>query len=391
MNHLLLKNLRETGLALAAVALLAVPRAYAQDNPATEPSDSSISALVEQLGDEDFSVRDAATAKLAADGAIAKGALVEAAKDSDPERSRRAKDLLHRLEVDPFPAPAPMVPGQPAIRVGTGMNGNVRVTDATFQGRTTHIEQGPDGITMEVTGILAGQPYTAKYQAVDPDQLKNLSPQAYALWEQLGGGTGRIAFGNLIINGGNLQIGQFAPMAAPLDETAQLQQDLIRQMQHTNLTDQQRAHILEQVQRIRLAHEATLPVQVADPSSTAARLQLEKNYLAACDDLRKQLAALGMPDPGADLPPPAASRLGVSVESSSATGGIAINLVDPGSRAEKLGLQQGDIIRAINGKTINDIRALRQAVIANPHLILSVIRGGKTITLREDAQASVAQ
>jgi hypothetical protein len=386
MNRGSLKYIGNAGMALAACVLFAGGRASGQDNPSTEPSDPGISALIQQLGDEDFNVRDAATAKLAADGAMAKSELEDAAKDPDPERSLRAKELLRRMEVDPFPDPAPQVPGQMAFRGGSQLIGNVRTTNADFRGLSTRIEQGPDGIKMEVTGVRNGQPYTAKYQAVDQDQLKTMSPKAYALWQQLGSGTGRIMFGNIIINGGVLNIAQLQPAPVQPNEITQLQQDVIRGMQHTNLSDQQRAHILEQVQRIRLAQEAVQALVVPD-----ARIKLEKTYLAACDDLRKQLADLGLPDPGADLPPPASARLGVSVDASPAGAGIAINYVDPGSRAEKMGLKPGDIIHAVNGKVINDIRDLRNAATANPHLTLSVIRNGQAITLREDAQASAAQ
>jgi hypothetical protein len=368
--------------------ILAASVARGQADATTQPSDASITALIQQLSDDDFSVRDAATAKLAADGMAAKPALEVAARDADPERSLRAKELLRRLEAGqadaapaeaiPFPDAAQPAPGQPALRISSRANGNMRVTDATIAGLTTHIEQGPDGIVMTVKGTLAGRPYTAHYKAADGDALLAQSPRAYALWQRLGAGTGRIALGGninpIFINGGNLVVAQ------QQDDIPALRDRLMSKMQHTNLSEQQKAHLLEELQRIALMQQAATSV------TKQHGLPMQKTYLDACDDFRKQLAALGLPDPGADLPPPASSRLGVSING--AGNSILITMVDPGSRGEKIGLREGDVIQSVNGKPMGDVHELRTAVMANPHLTLSVLRDGKEITLTEGGQAS---
>jgi serine protease Do len=102
-------------------------------------------------------------------------------------------------------------------------------------------------------------------------------------------------------------------------------------------------------------------------------------------------------------------QIGVSVESvttEKARGlklpdsrGALINMVAPGSPAEKAGLEPGDVIRSFNGTTINDSSDLPPLVGALPpgtRTTLTVMREGKprdfdiTLTQLDDGTASVA-
>jgi hypothetical protein len=359
---------------LASAALMLVCAA----GPTTAPADASIPALIRQLGNEDYSLREAATAQLLAAGEEAKPALEIAARDSDPEINSRAKSLLDRLTVLPLPGEAPPgVPTAPGLSFHTDLSGDVRTTDLRLNGRITHIEQGPDGVKMTVTGYIDGQLVTHKYTAADPDALNAQSPEAYALWQQMGSGSGKMYFpGGLTINGGNVIIGPLAPPVPRADDIDKLSQDIVREMQTTKLTDNQRTQVLQQLQQVRLAKLAAGTPADEDKRQAA--------YLNACDDLRKQMAVAGLPDPGPDLPPPASSRLGISLDDTNPMG-LHVTTVQPDSRGQKIGLQAGDFILSENGKRMTSTLDLRKAVMTDKQMILSVNRNGQTITLTEPA------
>ncbi len=68
--------------------------------PATQPVDTQIKALINQLGDMQSSVREKATSELTAKGLAARALLVEASKSEDPEIASRAKMILRSLPWD---------------------------------------------------------------------------------------------------------------------------------------------------------------------------------------------------------------------------------------------------------------------------------------------------
>lgn len=68
--------------------------------PATQPVDTRVQALINQLGDMQSSVREKATNDLASRGGWARAALVEASKSDDPEISARASMILRSLPWD---------------------------------------------------------------------------------------------------------------------------------------------------------------------------------------------------------------------------------------------------------------------------------------------------
>jgi tetratricopeptide (TPR) repeat protein len=81
-----------TRLACLALLTLAVPCPAAA--PPAGPLPAQVARWVEQLGDDAFAVREAATRKLRAAGAPAEAALEKAAAGGDPEVVRRAKGIL---------------------------------------------------------------------------------------------------------------------------------------------------------------------------------------------------------------------------------------------------------------------------------------------------------
>src|ERR1700733_1579999 len=90
--------------ATIAVSTLLLCFSFANaQGPATAPADHRFDTLIHQLGDEDFKVRDEATARLAKAGEDARAALTQAASSDDPEVRWRAADLLKQLD-QPTPA-----------------------------------------------------------------------------------------------------------------------------------------------------------------------------------------------------------------------------------------------------------------------------------------------
>ena len=60
--------------------------------------------------------------------------------------------------------------------------------------------------------------------------------------------------------------------------------------------------------------------------------------------------------------------------------GVLINSVDPGSPAERAGLRTGDIITALNGKSVNDPNELRNQIASTPpgsDVTLTILRDGR--------------
>ena len=83
---------------LAAAGGIGVALAVAGMLPATAADpDTAIATAIEQLGDEQFANREAASQQLAAFGAAAVEPLVAAAATTDPERALRAVDILRQF------------------------------------------------------------------------------------------------------------------------------------------------------------------------------------------------------------------------------------------------------------------------------------------------------
>lgn len=95
---------------LAPAFLLSVILATSADTPKTRPTPKQIARWIEQLGDNDFEVRENASKKLWQAGAAAESGLEKATKSDDPEVVRRSRDLLDKFRWGIYPdTPADIV------------------------------------------------------------------------------------------------------------------------------------------------------------------------------------------------------------------------------------------------------------------------------------------
>jgi S1-C subfamily serine protease len=113
-------------------------------------------------------------------------------------------------------------------------------------------------------------------------------------------------------------------------------------------------------------------------------------YSDQCDEFRKTLEQYKL-DPGELLPPPAKTRLGVSISTEPA--GMFIQRVGEKSRAERIGLKPGDQIKKVDGKDVTNIADLRKAASAKEKgLIIEINREGTDLKLEEkEAKAEPAK
>jgi S1-C subfamily serine protease len=78
------------------------------------------------------------------------------------------------------------------------------------------------------------------------------------------------------------------------------------------------------------------------------------------------------------------SYLGVSVDSLNASKGAAVSNVQPGTPAEKAGVQAGDVITAVNGTALNGTTTLGTVLATlkpGDTATLTLLRNGQTLTL----------
>jgi S1-C subfamily serine protease len=108
-------------------------------------------------------------------------------------------------------------------------------------------------------------------------------------------------------------------------------------------------------------------------------------YNHACDNLRKVLAELHLPDPGDALPPPEGARLGVqAIGGFDDNAAVTIGHVMPGSRAGKIGLMPGDVIEVVNGAQVHGVKELRRLVTEHTKgLVVEGTRNGRKLRLEE--------
>ncbi len=87
---------------LAAAALACAFCCVAADSPA-KPTKEQIAQWVRQLGDDDFTTREAASKKLYEAGQASESALQEAAGSADAEVARRATEILDKFKWGLYP------------------------------------------------------------------------------------------------------------------------------------------------------------------------------------------------------------------------------------------------------------------------------------------------
>jgi hypothetical protein len=410
--------------------------------PATQPSAADAEALVKQLGDDDFHVRQSAAAKLREMGKAAIPALQEAKKSSDPEIHNRADEILQDIDRPPseaVPKGNGAVNGANSLRIS--MINGAKTVDATEPGRTVHIEEDGNGIAMKVTGQIDGKEVTREYKAKNADDLKKQNADAFALYQQYGNSGGiQLQGGGIIlqnnirlnINGGNgagavivrpnrnvapggnangggnaaggnaaggngaggvgVQIipgGNGAPGAIQVvpnphnpsgDNLDKLEAHILEQMKSGNIPDDKQQEV-----KALLGKMKESLAQPAAANNDDARM---REYNQQCDSLRKMLADLKLPDPGDALPPPASGRLGISASEEAVAGqGLTVVHVLPDSRAQKMGLKEQDVIQKVNGQEIHSTKDLRKAVTENPKgLVVEGLRDGKPVKLEEPGE-----
>jgi hypothetical protein len=352
--------------------------------------------LVRQLGHDDFRVRESAAARLREMGKTALPALREALAGPDPEVCSRADALIRQTE-------RPRVPkgwfaGRNVVRrVQTTANGT-RIVEVEEAGRKVRITEGPGGVELTLTGVEDGEVVSATFRARNLAELGRQDPDAYVLYERL---VGTIAGG--MIRGRRPQIvpmpqarGRLLPLVPaegplllrpPADDLLQLEVRLREDMRRAGVADVEQQAVLN---ALRLLRDIQTDGQFGLPQDLEAQV---RKYNALSDALRKKLDDLDLPGPGDALPPPARARLGISVAPPDLAGdaaalvGVTVRTVLPNTRGEKLGLREGDIIRKVNGKRVNDAASLRRVLTDEKDpLALDILRDGQEQTLRENAE-----
>ena len=374
------------------VTLVGVPsRADLTPAPTTAPASGEVESLVAQLGDADFRIRRDASNRLHEIGPSALPALKQASESGNPEVRSRAAQIIRSLEFH-------HVPGRPLRQNRTRVRSvNLRIingqqtVDVNDEGRQIRITQNGQAIEITVKGEMDGRPATETYKAANPDQLKAENPEAFALFDRFGRGmggdlnTGAMP-GNIIIQGqGNLVL---IPPMQPVpfvraggDDLGGLRDLLEQQMVNARLHPEQKQKVQDAIDKVSQSMDANAAAGGQSDEHIAA-------YDKACDELRKTLNDLNLPDPGDALPPPKGARLGISVQPDIVTGGVGISHVVPDSRADRIGLQNDDVIRKINGKDIDDVKQLRRLVTEHPKgLVLDITRDGREMRLQEKEEA----
>lgn len=365
------------------------------------PAPDTVSALITRLADADYHVRRQAAQELRQVGDKALPALRQAMAGPDPEVRARARQIVRAVEFR-------QVPGRPPLQgrassVSLSFIGGERAVDVNDAGRKIHIVQGPRGIEMTVTGITDGRPDTETYRARTAEQLKTDNPEAYALFERWSSGNGpgidslALRERHAMIRRQQLQLQQLLAQRQQLllpqppvfrevavdrvpaggDDLTDLRGKVEDQMRRAGVPEADQRKVvdaLDELDRLRRLNDA----QFDNPD-----LKIQQ-YNAASDAVRKRLSDLKLPDPGAALPPPSSSRLGISAPSVEDESGVAVTHVLPHSRADRIGLQEGDIIRKVNGQPVRGVKDLRRVITENPkQLELEITRDGREMKLQE--------
>ncbi|HSI35265.1 MAG: PDZ domain-containing protein [Phycisphaerae bacterium] len=356
--------------------------AVAQEAALPPAEVTKVRQLVVQLGDPDFARREEATRALRNYGKGALPYLKAALTDPDIEVVSRAQALIRKAEVrtlpgGPFDPTADLRP----TRVRMSASNGARVLEVSDAQRDLKIRQSADELVITVTGDVDGERVTEEYTAKDAETLKKDNPEVYALYERWtgpGNGPGFILRGPMRIGGGNaggaaMIIGPgivAGPAGAP-DELDLLRLRLEKQFRENKVKEADRDDVLGELNKLADARQA------GDMEA----------YTAKSDEIRKTLEKHKL-DAGDLLPPPAKSRLGVSIQQGlAADGGLMVQRVADKSRGERIGLQVGDVIKQVDGKAVGSVAELRKAVTAKEAgIVVEVVRDGRDLKLEEKGE-----
>lgn len=346
--------------------------------PASRPSDRDIDMLILQLGDPSPAVRESATAKLKTIGKPALDALKEAQNSVDPETKARASLLLQRIQSSIPGGPIDMSRPPALTTLSIGPQG--QTTDFVIDGRRIRITRGPaGGLEVSVTGQEDGKEITRTFQAKDDDDLEQQNAELAGIvkrWDNqaanmiIRGGPGGIQIQGVVVNRPN-----------PLLD---LRQKLEVAMAQAHLPEEKRAAIRQEINNLN-----ALELQPLGESDEQKDARLKKVFSTA-DALRDKIGGLKV-DLGQALPPPSKARLGVQLRQAEIIGpgqvGLIVDTIVSGSRAEKLGLKEGDAITKVDDKPIQTITDLRDALsAAKGPITIQCLRDGDKVDLKEKAQ-----
>jgi hypothetical protein len=350
-----------------------------------EASAEEIKRLIKDLGDDSFEVRERATRRLVEIGKPALPAVKEAQTSKDAEVRSRADKIVDRLDPKPkTPAKnsdpvAPQIapggiriigPGNVQIKVqAVGGVGGAVVKEIQVQedGKKVHITENAEGIKVVVTEKDPnGKEATREFKAKTAEDLKKNHPEAYELYIKHSGGV------QLNIAPGVLRPVPAQPLRPGLRNNPQLEEQKKRMEQLLKQLGPQGEKAAAQLKELE-----ELQKKLFDNNGNVN--DLEK----LLDELFKA-AGGGVAVPGVPAED-GRPRLGVEVQPVDDTlrnqlgidHGVVVRRVLPGSRAEKLGLREHDILQKAGGRKIEGIEDLRRAVEENKKLALEGVRGGK--------------
>ncbi len=359
--------------------LLACIAAGPTTAPAPAPSPKEIDALIVQLGHDDFKVREEASQKLIKIGKPAVAALKQALASDDPEVQSRAQMLIRRIETRPVPG-GPVSKDEEVIAqsIRISNDGGAKQVEVQEQKRKITIREDTAGIKITVSAREDGKTVSETFTARSAQDLKSQSPDAFELYDRWAGSQAAMnplvpGADNLVIRG-PVFIGGFQPMPPPPDPIDELRDRVEQAMEKQKVGDEDRKKVADLLDKVQQGRP-----RVVAGEDRAKRLA---EYFKVSDELREKLEALKLPDPGEDLPPPSKWRLGIQVAPVDEK--LVVGDVAPGSRGEKIGLRQNDVIEKINGKEVKDIDELRDALSKTKEpLIITGQRANESLKLEE--------
>ncbi|MCE9583889.1 MAG: PDZ domain-containing protein [Planctomycetes bacterium] len=291
--------------------------------------EDDIAQWIKDLASPDQATRDSAVASLEKAGGAAREALETASKSDDPEVAWQAARLLRRLkdgsraEPDPQAPPDPQVPRRrpPAVAFVS------RRIIISKDGRAD-IQENQDGHVV-VKETRDGN--TEEYQADSRAEFTEKYPEVAKKY--------------------GLDTGPGVVPAGEMDEETRARIEELRKAAERAMRDGNGEKDMEKLQEeLRRALE-----ERRSPRAGRGTLGVE---IAPVDDaLRYQL----------DIP----------------EGGVVIKSVLKGSRAEKLGLAEADILLTLNGKPVSTSSDIRAAILAEGPATAEIVREGERQTLRE--------
>jgi hypothetical protein len=293
--------------------------------------DDDVAGWIRDLGSADQKTREAASANLEKAGDRAREALEAATKSDDPEVASEAADILKRLQAGPRRDEAPA--GKQRV-----IRRPVRSTSMKIiigQGGQTSIQEDSNGsVVVKETRDGKTTEYSAESRAAFTEKYPEVAKK-YGLDKEAGG----LSFGE----------DHDTPEAQELERR-------VRELQR------------EMEERLR-------------------RKQGGRDLDKEEEDLRKALEEEGRKDGqpsrggfGVEISPlDEALRYQLDIPE----GGLLIQSVEKGSRAERLGLRKYDILLTLNGKPVSAAPDIRAALEAEGPATAEIVREGDREALRE--------